>query len=207
MKSVLNSTIWAIIFTFQIISYGSYTILVRLSQENGTIRFSATSMNLTIELTKLLFSALGFAYYKSIHTNDDTNDNNKDLAQKWTNQLLKSIVFAIPALLYFINNNLAVWLQFYMDSTSYQILGNFKIFTTALLYYLIMGKRLTRIKWLSLLLLFVAGVLYVYGNLDTLEQESDLTDEDLESTDISLNNKIYITRTGKFLNTGLTIFI
>lgn len=71
-----------------------------------------------------------------------------------------------------------------MDSTSYQILTNFKILSTALLYYLIIGKPLTRLKWFSLVLLFLAGVLYVYGNV------WNETDGELEST------QLFVTKTG-----------
>ena len=77
----------------------------------------------------------------------------------------KSLKFSIPAFLYFINNNLAIYIQLYMDPTSYQILVNLKIVSTALLYYLIMGKGISKLKWFSLMLLFLAGTFYVYGNL------------------------------------------
>ncbi|CAF5043330.1 unnamed protein product, partial [Rotaria sp. Silwood1] len=75
----------------------------------------------------------------------------------------QSIFYSIPAILYFINNNLAVHIQIYMDPTSYQILSNFKILTTAILYRLIMKKRLIKQQWFALILLFFGGLTYSLG--------------------------------------------
>jgi probable UDP-sugar transporter A4 len=72
----------------------------------------------------------------------------------------------VPSALYFINNNLGIHIQLYMDSTSYQVLSNLKILTTATLYHLIMKKRLNRVKLVSLVILLFAGVLYSVGNLN-----------------------------------------
>ncbi|KAH9505126.1 hypothetical protein Btru_059619 [Bulinus truncatus] len=45
--------------------------------------------------------------------------------------------FALPALCYTINNNLAVFMQTQMDPATYVVLGNLKIVTTAMLYKII----------------------------------------------------------------------
>ncbi|CAF1349357.1 unnamed protein product [Rotaria sp. Silwood1] len=138
---------------FQIIAYGSYSVLVHLCEKNGVITFSSATMNFIIEFMKLLFSLNAFICLEQIHLN-------KIQFLSWFKQ---SIFYSIPAILYFINNNLAVHIQIYMDPTSYQILSNFKILTTAILYRLIMKKRLIKQQWFALILLFFGGLTYSLG--------------------------------------------
>jgi probable UDP-sugar transporter A4 len=174
-----------ILFGIQILFYGSYTILVHLSEKNGTILFSTTAMNFTIEIIKLFISFASYLILKHFyHRNKwssmyflEESNNHSNLENF---KLNKFLMFCIPSLLYFVNNNLAVYIQLYMDSTSYQMLSNFKILSTAIMYYFIMKKRLTKMKWFSLLLLFIAGCLYVCGNLKSnmdrklMEQEKQI---------------------------------
>lgn len=47
--------------------------------------------------------------------------------------------FALSALLYGANNNLVIYLQRYMDPSTYQVLSNLKIGSTALLYASALG--------------------------------------------------------------------
>jgi probable UDP-sugar transporter A4 len=77
----------------------------------------------------------------------------------------QSLPYSIPGILYFINNNLAVHMQVHMDPASYQILSNFKIFTTAILYRLIIKHKLSRQQWFALSLLFLGGLAYSLGTL------------------------------------------
>ncbi|CAH8867195.1 unnamed protein product [Trichobilharzia szidati] len=74
--------------------------------------------------------------------------------------------YTIPALLYAFNNNLALLIQLEMDPATYQILSNFKILSTAILFRLIIKQRITLIQWFSLLLLLTAGIVHSYGNFD-----------------------------------------
>ena len=56
-------------------------------------------------------------------------------------------------------------MQLYMDPASYQILANFKILTTAILYRLIIKQKLKRQQWFALSLLFAGGVAYSIGTI------------------------------------------
>ncbi|CAF3959443.1 unnamed protein product [Rotaria sordida] len=152
-KNSSYSILFCAMIIFQIIAYGSYSILVHLCEKNGTITFSSVIMNFIIEFIKLLFSLHAFICLKRIHLN-------KIQIFLWFKQ---SILYSMPAILYFLNNNLAVHIQIHMDPTSYQILSNFKIFTTAILYRLIMKKRLIKQQWFALILLFFGGLTYSLG--------------------------------------------
>ena len=216
---ISQNFIWITLLELQVLSYGSYTILVHLCEENGQISFSSTALNFLIEFFKLIFSLSGLIVSHSMESfkSKRLEKNYEDVENQKINvktfsylkefSFSKSLYFAIPAILYFINNNLAVYIQLYMDSTSYQMLSNFKIFTTAILYYLIMKQSLSNIKWFSLTLLFFAGVFYVFGNLKSLSSvyvdQADLRDlvgsSDLQNkTPIKyrLQGEIYVTGIG-----------
>lgn len=214
LLNALKRALFGLLLAIQVASYGSYTILVHLCEDNGRIQFNSTSMNLLIELVKLKISLIAFAVrkyvnrrqrrsnrkYSSANLHIENNDDN-DIERnspfdsishklKPSNFLRASLDFSTPAFLYFINNNLAVYIQLYMDSTSYQMLSNLKILTTACLYYLFFGSsKLTRTKAFSLLLLFVAGLIYSVANLNSLAayylDESDIKSMFSSSFDLS----------------------
>ena len=157
---------------FQIIAYGSYSILVHLCEVNGMISFSSTTMNFILEIVKLIFSITALI------------SSSQSLIHPTIEQFLvgfrQSLPYSIPAILYFINNNLTVHMQLQMDPASYQILANFKIFTTAVLYRLIMKQKLSRKKWFALSLLFLGGIAYSLGTL----KNSSFVSKKITSTSI-----------------------
>ena len=78
-----------------------------------------------------------------------------------------------------------------MDSTSYQVLSNMKIFSTATLYYFIMGKKINKVKWFSLFLLAISGIFYSIGNLQSIKNYYITLDEhDLNSVINNRNRQI-----------------
>lgn len=147
---------------FQIMAYGSYSILVHLCEKNGMLTFSSVSMNFSIEFFKLILSLLAFIYFKQFHLNQF----------HWLTWIRQSLPYSIPAMLYFLNNNLAVHIQLEMDPASYQILSNFKIFTTAIFYRLIIKQKLTTQKWFALVLLFFGSLSYSFGTLKNSSSNS-----------------------------------
>ncbi|CAF2048669.1 unnamed protein product [Rotaria magnacalcarata] len=144
---------------FQILAYGSYSILVHLCEKDGAVAFSSTTMNFVLEFTKLIFSFSALFYFSSVHVDVSLS---RIQIRSWLKQ---SLPYSIPGILYFINNNLAVHMQVQMDPASYQILSNFKILTTAILYRIIIKQKLTRRKWFALSLLFFGGLAYSIGTL------------------------------------------
>jgi probable UDP-sugar transporter A4 len=148
-----RSAFRAMIF-FQVCAYGSYSVLIHLCERDGAIMFSSATMNLVLELVKLVFS-IGALFWSSTKT--------LSLVPTQESWFRHSLPYAIPGLLYFINNNLAVHMQLQMDPASYQILSNFKIATTAILYRLIIKHKLSRRQWFAVTLLFFGGLFYSLG--------------------------------------------
>jgi probable UDP-sugar transporter A4 len=139
---------------FQVLAYGSYSVLVHLWERDGVIMFSSTAMNLILEFVKLVFSI-------TIHCLNSPKGCSTSLVDRsW---LRHSLPYSISGLLYFINKNLAVHMQLQMDPTSYQILSNFKIVTTAIIYRVIIKQKLSQQQWFTVSLLFIGGFFYSLG--------------------------------------------
>lgn len=149
-ESILHTSLWTIMLVAGTVIYGSYSVLVHLCEVNGKIPFSSSSVVLMIEVFKLLFCLM---FYLPEALRDGFH----------MPTLSFSLPFAIPAVLYCINNNLALHMQLHMDPTTYQVLGNMKTATTAILYRLIIKRQLSGTEWISVFLLTVAGVFDSYG--------------------------------------------
>ena len=199
----IRTAMWSALIAFQVMSGGSYSILVHLSHssaaEAAVAPFRASVMNLSIELLKLLISAA--LCWATAQRQQQQQQQQMPLFVKTTssspwrsssNSLVSSWRFALPALLYFVNNNLAVHIQSHMDATSYQMMSNLKILTTCLLYKLVINKHVSRVKWLAIAMLFVAGVCYTLANL-TSEEEDNSADGGGRRHH---NDRIYITYPG-----------
>ncbi|KAI9017627.1 nucleotide-sugar transporter-domain-containing protein [Gaertneriomyces semiglobifer] len=66
----------------------------------------------------------------------------------------------VPAVLYFIQNNLQYIAVQYLDPATFQVTYQMKILTTAVFSVMILGRSLSRLKWISLFLL-TAGIALV----------------------------------------------
>ncbi|KAM9266175.1 LOW QUALITY PROTEIN: uncharacterized protein FYN16_006647 [Cariama cristata] len=149
---MLQRGLWGLMLVLSVAIYGSHAPLLTQCKVDGMIPFNSTSVVVLVELTKLLFSLL--------------------FLLTWDRELLGVAVswrhiapFAPPASSDAANNNLVVHLQLFMDPSTYQVLSNLKIVSTALLYSLFLRQRLSMRKWLALLLLVAAGVSYSCGGL------------------------------------------
>ncbi|NWT12136.1 S35A4 protein, partial [Vireo altiloquus] len=141
---------WAVMLLLSVAIYGSHAPLLTLCKVDGAIPFSSTSVVILVELTKLALSLLFLLA-----------GAREPLAVSWRH----AAPFALSALLYAANNNLVVHMQLFMDPSTFQVLSNLKIVSTALLYSLLLRRRLGPRRWLALLLLLAAGVTYSCGGL------------------------------------------
>lgn len=66
-----------------------------------------------------------------------------------------NIRVSIPALIYVLQNNLIYIAMSNLDASTFQVTNQLKILTTALFSVAMMRKRLSRMQWLSLLVLFI----------------------------------------------------
>jgi len=59
------------------------------------------------------------------------------------------LMFSIPALIYFVNNNLNLLVLQYMDAAAWQLLSQLKIVFTAILFRIFLQRELTIYQWLA----------------------------------------------------------
>eukprot|EP00240_Pyramimonas_obovata_P016148 CAMPEP_0118931652 /NCGR_PEP_ID=MMETSP1169-20130426/7917_1 /TAXON_ID=36882 /ORGANISM="Pyramimonas obovata, Strain CCMP722" /LENGTH=295 /DNA_ID=CAMNT_0006874175 /DNA_START=363 /DNA_END=1250 /DNA_ORIENTATION=+ len=90
--------------------------------------------------------------------------------------LKTALLFSLPGLLYFVNNNIPFYCLMYLDPPSYQVLQQLKIGTTAVAFRLLMGRKLTSQKWVALGLLLLGCALsqLKWGNIGELFASSSL---------------------------------
>lgn len=153
-KRWLLDSRWIFLLIISVLIYGSHAPLIALTKSNGRVPFSPSSCVVLIELTKLLISLGALFASGNIHT--------IRVSISWA----AILPYALPALLYAFNNNLVVFMQAYMDPSSFQVLSNLKIAFTALLYTTCLKRRLRRAQWAALAFLMVAGALHSYSSLD-----------------------------------------
>ncbi|CAK6956557.1 probable UDP-sugar transporter protein SLC35A4 [Scomber scombrus] len=169
---------WGVLLVLMVLIYGSHAPLITLTKVNGQVPFDPSSCVVMIELIKLLISLATLVLTGGIS------------ALHAPPPLVLVAPYAVPAILYALNNNLVVVMQDYMDPSSYQVLSNLKIASTALLYSFCLGKRLRRGQWLALGLLMGAGVCHSYSSLDLGDPDRD---------EVEQGPRLHITAWGLFL--------
>lgn len=143
---------WTLMLLLSTAMYGAHAPLLALCHVDGQVPFRPSSAVLLTELTKLLLCAFSLLVGW----------------QTWPRGALpwrQAAPFALSALLYGANNNLVIYLQRYMDPSTYQVLSNLKIGSTALFYCLCLRHRLSARQGFALLLLMAAGACYTAGGL------------------------------------------
>ncbi|XP_036605540.1 probable UDP-sugar transporter protein SLC35A4 [Trichosurus vulpecula] len=143
---------WVLMLLLSTTMYGAHAPLLALCRIDGRVPFRPSSAVLWTELTKLLLSACSLMARRQPKLWD---------TPPWR----QAAPFALSALLYGANNNLVIHLQRYMDPSTYQVMSNLKIGSTALLYCLCLNRRLSARQGLALLLLTGAGACYAAAGL------------------------------------------
>ncbi|MQL78508.1 hypothetical protein Taro_010943 [Colocasia esculenta] len=123
---------------------GNAGILTTLSQSNGGYKYDYATVPFLAEVFKLLVSSiLLWRECKSSHPPRMTTD--------W-----KSIrLFPIPSVIYLIHNNVQFATLTYVDTSTYQIMGNLKIVTTGILFRLFLRRKLSNLQWMAIIFLTV----------------------------------------------------
>ncbi|KAI9122743.1 hypothetical protein K1719_006583 [Acacia pycnantha] len=123
----------------------SQAILIVWSKRAGKYEYSVTTANFLVETLKCAISLIVLG--KIWRTEGVTDDN------RLTTTLDEVIVYPIPAALYLVKNLLQYYIFAYVDAPGYQILKNFNIISTGILYRIILKKRLSEIQWAAFILL------------------------------------------------------
>uniref|UniRef100_A0A061RH02 Cmp-sialic acid transporter 1-like isoform x1 n=1 Tax=Tetraselmis sp. GSL018 TaxID=582737 RepID=A0A061RH02_9CHLO len=89
----------------------------------------------------------------AIFLSRDSPERRKITTEWWIVRL-----YIVPAICYFLHNNLMFMVLGDVNPWTYMIIANLKIATTAVMFRVLLGRRLTKLQWHALVLL-VAGTL------------------------------------------------
>uniref|UniRef100_A0A1D1ZFZ2 CMP-sialic acid transporter 4 n=1 Tax=Anthurium amnicola TaxID=1678845 RepID=A0A1D1ZFZ2_9ARAE len=123
----------------------SQAILIVWSKRAGKYEYSVTTANFLVEALKC---ALSLTALWRIWRIEGVTDNNKLFASRD-----EITVCTIPAALYLVKNLLQYYIFAYVDAPSYQILKNFNIISTGVLYRIILKRKLSEVQWAGFILL------------------------------------------------------
>lgn len=138
-------------------TYSSQSLLITASKrESGSFSYDASAAVFLAEVLKLIF-ALAMLPQETRSSLDPR----------------KSLIFAVPAVLYMIQNRLVFEALRYLSPPEYQLLNNVKLFTTAITYRVIMRRELRVLQWLALALLGLGMSLASYSPTNERAQASE----------------------------------
>ena len=140
-------------FIFLVLQTSSVGLVLRKSRIiNHPDSYLSSTAVLLAEMLKLLVCF-------TIQAIDDGYDMKK-VKESLFGQASQPMKMLVPAALYFVQNIAQYQAITYLDSATFQVTNQFKIFTTALLSKFILGKRISFQMWLALSIM-VTGIIMV----------------------------------------------
>lgn len=130
-------------------------LCINASKDHGKIPYISVTVTFLIEVLKLALSLLAI-----LATNERVPDNFS---------LKESLFYAVPSLLYMVDNNLTYVILRFVDPATLSVLWNLKILTTAVLFRFVLKRQLSEIRKIAIALLLL-GV--VTSQSDHLKKEN-----------------------------------
>ncbi|CAB4419804.1 unnamed protein product [Rhizophagus irregularis] len=169
MKTYINSS--TIILSFLLCVFNaSESLLVGIANLRQETKPNSTKIIFLVELVKIVVSIILLSIELGCFSGGISQETAFSQYRKSNSiinfapliQSLKSIftdsttlLFGIPAMAYFINNNLVFLILNLMNPPTFTVLSNLKILTTGLFSYIFLNRILSTTQWISLVLLFI----------------------------------------------------
>ncbi|KAL5718878.1 hypothetical protein ACHQM5_011735 [Ranunculus cassubicifolius] len=135
---------WYFVAALLTVLTSSQGILTTLSQSNGGYKYDYATVPFLAEVFKLLVSSL--LLWRECRTSSYPR-----MTTDWKTVRL----FPIPSIIYLVHNNVQFATLTYVDTSTYQIMGNMKIVTTGILFRLFLRRKLSNLQWIAIVLLAV----------------------------------------------------
>lgn len=135
---------WYLVAALLTILTSSQGILTTLSQTNGGYKYDYATIPFLAEVFKLAVS--GLLLWRECQ---------KSSPPRMTTEWKSVRLFPIPSIIYLIHNNVQFATLTYVDTSTYQIMGNLKIVTTGILFRLFLRRKLSNLQWMAIVLLAV----------------------------------------------------
>ena len=126
----------------------AYVIVVRMSKREGDYAYDPKTIILSSELLKIAISAASLRFQMA---RDPTGDGEGFYRPTRRTVLL----FCVPGLLYFVNNQVPFYALLYLSPGPYQVMAQLKVLTTAVAFRTMLQRHLTLTKWGALGILFI----------------------------------------------------
>nr|KYP71904.1 putative UDP-sugar transporter protein SLC35A4 [Cajanus cajan] len=180
---------WYLVAALLTVLTSSQGILTTLSQSNGEYKYDYATVPFLAEVFKLAVSSL--LLWKECQ---------KSPPPKMTTEWKTVALFPIPSIIYLIHNNVQFATLTYVDTSTYQIMGNLKIVTTGILFRLFLGRRLSNLQWMAIVMLAVGTT----TKKKTARQSGlqILNSTDLSSLHVSSRNSLDITMSTRHKGCG-----
>jgi len=153
-----------------VIQNSSKSLLGFISQQGSTETYIYSVAVLCGELLKIAVCLVYLAFQEPSSLSrlpDFLWKSRKDLAPRLT----------VPAVVYFVQQNLEFLALYHMNAPMFQVLVQMKLLTAAAFSVTLLGRRLTRVQWVSLFILSI-GV-----SLAQMQPKCDTKPEELVATD------------------------
>jgi UDP-sugar transporter A1/2/3 len=142
-----QSTQTLICATVLTLATSSQGIFTTASKVDGRYLYNFATVPFLAEILKLLVST---AFLRKAIATSETPVKMTRAWRTW-------VLFPVPSLIYVVHNNVQFYMLKYVNPSTYQILGNLKIITTGLLFRIFLGRRLSALQWIALVLLMVGA--------------------------------------------------
>ncbi|XP_072305524.1 UDP-galactose translocator [Eucyclogobius newberryi] len=179
-QSDVNRKLKYISLAVLVVQNASLILSIRFVRTLPGDRFYATSAVVMAEVLKLLTCLLIILLQKRLNVKETA----LSLFDSIVVQYKDTLKLAVPSLIYTLQNNLQYIAISNLPAATFQVTYQLKILTTALFSVLMLRKTLSRVQWVSLLLLF-AGVAIVQVQQEG-KKESSVSDSSSQNYTVGL---------------------